>query len=330
MTLPPLALTMGEPAGVGGDITLKAWLSRGPDPFFVVDDPDRLARLAKIMGLAVPLAKIGAPEEAPGVFDSALPVMPVGVNVDFIPGRPNSGNGRAVVASIEHAARLAMDRRVAAVVTNPIHKKSLQDGGFSFSGHTDFLGNLSGTEPVMMLACPTLRVVPVTIHQPLRAAVSGLTTAAIVHCGKVTAAALTTEFGIPRPRLAVAALNPHAGEGGNMGNEEDEVIRPAVRALEAFGIAVTGPAPADTLFHERARHLSDAVICMYHDQALIPLKTIDFDHGVNITLGLPYVRTAPDHGTAFDVAATGSARESSLLCAIATASRMARTRHAER
>ena len=326
MREPPLALTMGEPSGIGGDITLKAWLRRGSNPFFIIDDAKRLARRAEVMRLAVPMVEIDAPEKAIEVFNTALPVLPHGIPMRGGPGQPDQENGRAVIASIEQAVRFASERRAAAVVTNPIHKKCLQNCGFPYAGHTDFLGALADTAPVMMLACPTLRVVPVTIHLPLSEAIAKLTSEEIIRCGEVTATALTRDFGIDGPRLAVAALNPHAGEGGNMGTEDAEIILPAVQALRAGGINVRGPAPADTLFHERARRLSDAVICMYHDQALIPLKTIDFDHGVNITLGLPYIRTSPDHGTACDIAGTGEARENSLLSAIATASAMARVR----
>ncbi len=326
MTVPPLALTMGEPSGIGADISLKAWLRRGSDPFFIIDDAEHLARRAEVMRLAVPIVEIDAPERAIEVFDTALPVLPHGIPMCSGLGQPDQDNGRAVIASIEHAVRFASERRAAAVVTNPIHKKCLQDCGFPYNGHTEFLGAMADAEPVMMLACPTLRVVPVTIHLSLRDAIAELTSEEIIRCGEVTARALERDFGIRRPRLAVAALNPHAGEGGNMGTEDTEIIFPAVQRLRASGIDVRGPAPADTLFHERARQLSDVVICMYHDQALIPLKTIDFDHGVNITLGLPYIRTSPDHGTACDIAGTGAAREDSLVSAIATASAMARVR----
>ncbi len=328
----PLVLTMGEPAGIGGDVTLGAWTRRasGVAPFFVIDAPERLSSLAAAMELSVPIAEIDEPEQATAVFETALPVLPLGVPVTATPGRPDQTNGPAVMASIEIAVRLAKENRVAAIVTNPIHKGCLHEAGFAYPGHTEYLAALSGpgVEPVMMLACPSLRVVPVTIHLPLRLAVMKLTTAAIVHCGKLAATALARDFGIPKPRLVVAALNPHAGEDGNMGNEEAEVIAPAVRELAARGIAITGPDPADTLFHDRARADCDAVICMYHDQALIPLKIIDFDHGVNITLGLPFIRTSPDHGTALSIAGSGQARETSLLSAIATASQMAQRRRA--
>ncbi len=224
------------------------------------------------------------------------------------------------------------DGRAAALVTNPIHKESLYDAGFRHKGHTEFLAALSGIDhaPVMMLACEGLRVVPVTIHVALAEAIAALDAGSIVHCARVTAAALVEDFAIRRPAIAVAALNPHAGEGGHMGREEIDIIQPAVARLAADGLDVRGPLPADTLFHDRARQGYDAVICMYHDQALIPLKTVDFANGVNITLGLPFVRTSPDHGVAFDIAGTGRADPSSLVAALGLARDMARRREAVR
>ena len=321
----PLALTMGDPAGIGGEIALMAWHRRDDEGpcFFVVDDPSRLAVLAERLEFSPTVCTIDAPEQAPSAFGSALPVLPVPAGLD---------TAASVVASIEIATGLVRDRRAAALVTNPIHKESLYDAGFRHSGHTEFLAELAGIEqaPVMMLACHGLRVVPVTIHLPLADAIAALDTEAIVHCGRVTAAALIEDFAIRRPVIAVAALNPHAGEGGHMGREEIDIIQPAVARLAAEGISVSGPLPADTLFHDRARASYDAVLCMYHDQALIPLKTIDFSNGVNITLGLPFVRTSPDHGVAFDIAGSGRADPSSLIAAIALADDMARRREAVR
>ncbi|AWK89022.1 4-hydroxythreonine-4-phosphate dehydrogenase PdxA [Azospirillum thermophilum] len=329
--LPPLVVTMGEPAGIGGDILLKAWAARaaaGLPPFFVIDDPDRLAALAARIGLDVPVRRIASAAEAAQLFDKALPVLPQPLAAPVVPGRPDPANGAAVIASIDRAVALVRGGEAAAVVTNPIQKSSLYAAGFRHPGHTEYLAHLAGLadEPVMMLASADLRVVPVTIHVSLRAATEQLTTAAIIHAGRVTAAALVRDFGIARPRLAVAALNPHAGEGGAMGREEIDVIAPAVAALRAEGLAVDGPRPADTLFHVRARAGFDAALCMYHDQALIPLKTIDFDTGVNITLGLPFVRTSPDHGTALDIAGTGKAGETSLVAAMKAAAGMAYNR----
>ena len=329
--LPPLAVTMGEPAGIGGEIVLKAWAERrdaGVPPFVVLDDPERLARLAARIGLDAPVRAVATPEEAAGVFATALPVLPLTLPAPVEPGRPDPANGAAVIAAIDRAVELVRQGRAAAVVTNPIQKSALYAAGFRHPGHTEYLADLAGLseEPVMMLAAADLRVVPVTIHVSLREAVETLTAEAIVHCGRVTAAALRRDFGVDRPRLAVAALNPHAGEGGSMGREEIEIIRPAVDALCAEGIAASGPRPADTLFHAAARGGYDAVLCMYHDQALIPLKTVDFDTGVNVTLGLPFVRTSPDHGTALDLAGTGRASASSLLAAMRMAEAMARVR----
>lgn len=328
---PPLAVTMGEPAGIGGEIVLKAWAARdaeGVPPFVLLDDPDRLTRLAARIGLDVPVRAVSAAAEAGAVFGAALPVLPQALAAPVEPGRPDPANGAAVIASIDRAVALVRSGEAAAVVTNPIQKSALYAAGFRHPGHTEYLAHLAGIadEPVMMLAARDLRVVPVTIHVSLRDAVNQLTAAAIIHAGRVTAAGLARDFGIARPRIAVAALNPHAGEDGSMGREEIDIIAPAVAALRAEGIDAVGPRPSDTLFHAAARGGFDAALCMYHDQALIPLKTIDFDTGVNITLGLPFVRTSPDHGTALDIAGTGKAGASSLIAAMKTADRMARTR----
>ena len=325
----PLAVTMGEPAGVGGELSLKAWLARrsGSRSFFVLDDPDRLAALARRLGVDVPLREIERPEEAVSLFSSALPVLPVHLAVAPVPGRPDVANAPATIEAIERAVRLAQEGTVAGIVTNPIQKKTLQDAGFRHPGHTEFLAELAGgVEVAMMLACPQLRVVPVTIHLSLADAVKVLDGEAIVRAGRIAALGLRDLFGIARPRLAVAALNPHAGEQGAMGDEERRVIAPAIEALKREGIEATGPAPADTLFHAAARPAYDAALCMYHDQALIPIKTIDFAGGVNVTLGLPFVRTSPDHGTALDIAGTGRADPTSLLAAIDMADDMARRR----
>lgn len=327
----PLALTMGEPAGVGGEITLKAWAARheaAVPPFVVLDDPDRLGALAAKLGLAVPVREVASPGEAVALFDQALPVLPVRLGHPVAPGTPDPANGAAVIASIDRAVALVQTGQATAVVTNPIQKSSLYAAGFRHPGHTEYLAHLAGMteEPIMMLAAADLRVVPVTIHVSVRDAVDLLTTDAIVHAGRITAAALARDFGIERPRLAVAGLNPHAGEGGAMGHEEIDVIAPAIAALRADGIDVSGPRPPDTMFHAAARRGYDAALCMYHDQALIPVKTVDFDGGVNITLGLPFVRTSPDHGTALDIAGTGAANATSLIAALKTAEEMARNR----
>jgi 4-hydroxythreonine-4-phosphate dehydrogenase len=325
----PLALTMGEPAGVGGELSLKAWLARrsGTRPFFVLDDPVRLSALAMQLGYRVPLHEISAPAEAVGVFENALPVIPVRLRGPVRAGHPDPGNAPATIEAIERAVAFAMSGAAAGVVTNPIQKKTLQDAGFKHPGHTEFLAELAGgVDVAMMLACPELRVVPVTIHLSLAEAVRALDTDGIVRVGRIAAAGLKSLFGIDHPRIAIAGLNPHAGEQGAMGDEETRIIAPAVERLRAEGIDVRGPAPADTLFHPAARATYDAALCMYHDQALIPIKTIDFSGGVNVTVGLPFVRTSPDHGTALDIAGTGRADPASLLAALAMADDMARRR----
>ena len=328
----PIAVTMGEPAGIGGEIALLAWARRtdSTPPFFVIDDPDRLTALAARIGLAAPVAAVARAKDAIAAFHRALPVLPIGPAVAAEPGRPDPALARVTVAAIERAVALVTAGEAAAMVTNPIHKTTLYEAGFTHPGHTEYLAERAGltTPPVMMLACEALKVVPVTIHLALKDAVAALTTGAIVHCGRVAGTALTRDFGIARPRIAVAGLNPHAGEDGHLGREEIETIAPAVSRLRSEGIAASGPFPADTLFHAGARARYDVVLCMYHDQALIPLKTIDFDGGVNATLGLPFVRTSPDHGTAFDIAGSGQANPASFVAALHMASRMAANRRA--
>ena len=322
----PLALTAGEPAGIGGEITLKAWLAwrqAPPAPFFTIDDPKRLARLAAALGLAVPVEAIAAPDEAPALFARALPVLPLDFPAPVTPGRLDPANAPAVIAAIEAAVRFVREGRAAALVTNPIQKETLYAAGFSHPGHTEFLGELAGgMRPVMMLVAPGLRVVPVTVHLALKAALAALDGGAIEEVGRIAAASLEADFGIARPRLAVAGLNPHAGEGGAMGREDIDIIAPAIARLRAAGIDAFGPLAPDTMFHAEARRRYDAALCMYHDQALIPLKTIDFDGGVNVTLGLPFIRTSPDHGTALDIAGRGIARAESLVAALDLAARM--------
>ena len=327
----PLAVTMGEPAGVGGEITLAAWAAlRASGPiFFIIDDIERLRRLAERIGAAVPMAAISTPAEALARFADALPVLPVGGNIDAQPGRLDAAHAGAVVRSIEMAVACARQGAAGGIVTNPIQKSTLYDAGFKYPGHTEFLAALAGGggAPVMMLACPDLRVVPVTVHQSLRSAVADLTTAAIIEQATTTAAALQRDFGIAKPRLAIAGLNPHAGEGGAMGDEEARIIQPAIDALRAQGLSVTGPLPPDTMFTPRARPTYDVAICMYHDQALIPLKALDIDGGVNVTLGLQIVRTSPDHGTALDIAGSGTAHPGSLIAALRMAHEMSARRN---
>jgi 4-hydroxythreonine-4-phosphate dehydrogenase len=320
-----LALTMGDPAGIGGEITLAAWRAlRGSGPaFLTLDDPARLAALDP----AVPIRAIADPAEAITVFPDALPVLPVPLAAAAMPGRADPANAPATLAAIERAVLLAQSGAAAAVVTNPIGKAVLYASGFRHPGHTEFLAALTGAAlPVMMLVGGGLRVVPVTIHVSLRRALDMLSTPAIIATARVTSAALATDFGIARPRLAVAGLNPHAGEDGAMGSEEAAIIRPAIAALRDAGIDATGPWPPDTLFTAAARARYDAAICQYHDQALIPLKTLDMAGGVNVTLGLPIVRTSPDHGTAYDIAGRFVADPSSLIAALRLAAEIAERR----
>lgn len=325
MSLAPLALTMGDPAGVGPELTLAAWERlRGGHPFVVIADPDALAGLARALGREVPLRTVETMAEAAAVFPRALPVLAERLAAPVVPGRPDPAHARTIIASVERAVALARSGAASAVVTNPLAKTTLLEAGIGHTGHTMWLKELAGGgTPVMMLAGPMLRVVPVTVHIPLAEVPRALTTEAIVTAGRVTAAALAEDFGLAAPRLAVAALNPHAGESGTVGREEIEVIAPAVAALRALGIDATGPHPGDSLFHADARARYDAALCMYHDQALIPIKALDFANAVNVTLGLPIVRTSPDHGTAYGIAGRGEADPTSLVAALAMAALIA-------
>ncbi|WP_422679932.1 4-hydroxythreonine-4-phosphate dehydrogenase PdxA [Chelatococcus albus] len=327
----PIALTQGDPAGIGPELTLKAWLARHErhiPPFVALTDPMLLRRTAEHLGLAVPIAEV-APGAAIDAFVDVLPVVPLGLPVMAEAGRPDPGTAAATLASIDQAVALVRSGAASAVVTNPIAKRVLYAAGFRHPGHTEYLAALAATPgqaaplPVMMLWSEALAVVPVTIHVPLRAVPDLLTTDLIVETGRIVARDLARRFGVAHPRLALAGLNPHAGEGGVLGREDDAVIAPAVERLCREGIDARGPSPADTLFHARARATYDAVLAMYHDQALVPIKTIAFDEAVNVTLGLPFVRTSPDHGTAFDIAGRGVARPDSLCAALVLAARLA-------
>ncbi|CAH2600479.1 4-hydroxythreonine-4-phosphate dehydrogenase [Rhodovastum atsumiense] len=326
----PLALTMGDPAGIGGELTLKAWLARRhAAPFVALDDPGRLQALARKLSLDVPIREVPTIDVAAGVFRDALPVFPVPLGTPPVPGTPDPANAAAVIASIEQATRLTLAGEAAAVVTNPIHKSTLYGVGFPHPGHTEFLAALTGTAlPVMMLASPVLRVVPVTVHASLRRMLEMITVERIVAVCRVTDAALRAQWGIPAPRLALAGLNPHAGEDGTMGEEEILTIAPAIAQLRAEGIDAFGPFAADSMFTPTARAGYDVAMGMYHDQALIPLKTLDMAQGVNVTLGLPVVRTSPDHGTAFAIAGQGRADPSSLIAAIDLAADLASRKEA--
>lgn len=325
---------MGEPAGIGGEIAIKAWLERKKyklPPFFVIGDPHWLAAIDP----QAAIREITAPSECAARFKLALPVLPLRLAKAALPGKPDAGNAEAVLAAIRVGVKLAKHGAISALVTNPIEKAVLYGAGFSHPGHTEFLAELTGATkpPVMLLACPAsgkdpgLRVAPVTVHLPLAEVAAQIDRTRIIETARTVAAALAGDFGIAAPRLAIAALNPHAGEQGALGREEIEIIAPAVADLMGMGINAQGPFPADTLFHAGARRRFDCVICMYHDQALIPLKTIDFARGVNVTLGLDIVRTSPDHGVALDIAGQGVADPASLIAALHMARDIARSRY---
>lgn len=326
----PLALTIGDPAGIGPDITLLAWRARVRDripPFALLGDPSVLAARAEALGIDVPIESVDGIELAPACFARALPVVPVPIAGPVVPGYPDQAAVPAVKQSIESAVGLVREGVARAVVTNPISKAVLYGAGFPYPGHTEYLAALAAAKgvplhPVMMLASPTLKVVPATIHIPLKDVPRVLTRDLILATIEITASGLRRYFGLKRPRLAVSGLNPHAGEDGSLGREEIDIIMPAIEAARAKGLDVSGPHPADTLFHAAARSSYDAAICMYHDQALVPFKTLAFEEGVNVTLGLPFVRTSPDHGTAFRLAGTGNANPRSLIEALRLASAM--------
>ena len=327
----PLALTLGEPAGIGPDLALAIWGRRAElqlPPFYIVADPQFLRRRAKRLGLDVPMVTV-APHAATDAFRSALPVIATDVPaITAEPGRPDRSSAPAAIAAIRRAVGDVLAGAAAAVVTNPVAKNVLYDSGFAEPGHTEFLATLvheatgKRVRPVMMLWSPELAVVPVTIHLPLKDIFRYLSTELIVETGRIVARDLTARFRIPRPKLVTAGLNPHAGENGTLGEEDRTIVAPAVERLVADGIDALGPLPADSLFHKQAREGYDVALCMYHDQALIPIKTLAFDHAVNVTLGLPFVRTSPDHGTAFDIAGTGNADPASLIAALRLASRL--------
>lgn len=332
----PLALTMGEPGGIGGEVAVKAWralASSGP-VFFAIDDPARLE------ALGAPVAIVNAPGDAEAVFKSRLPVLPLGAPVNAKPGVADSANATHVIQSIRRSVELALSGETSGVVTNPIQKASLIAAGFEFPGHTEFLESLTASAPmpkpplphrrrgaVMMIASPQLRTVPMTIHVSVREAAASLTTDMIISKAMIVIEALKYDFGIHIPRLAVSGLNPHAGENGTIGTEDRDVIAPAIAWLKKeYGALVSGPHPADSMFHETARAGYDAALCMLHDQALIPVKTFAFHDAINVTLGLPIVRTSPDHGTALDIAGKGFARADSLIAAIKLAAEIAARR----
>ncbi|WP_170413954.1 4-hydroxythreonine-4-phosphate dehydrogenase PdxA [Ruegeria atlantica] len=317
----PIALSCGDPAGVGPEIAAKAWSElRESCPFFYIGDSAHLPS-------DVPTQRIKDPAQVNGICANSLPVLQLEFPSSNMPGQPDPANAPSVIDAIETGVSLVQSGAASALCTAPIHKKALIDGaGFAYPGHTEFLAALAGRKRVvMMLASDQLRVVPATIHIPLSRVPSELTPDLLRETIAITADGLRKQFGIPHPRIAVAGLNPHAGEGGKMGHEELDWIAPLIAGLDGTDYSVTGPYPADTLFHAAARARYDAAIAMYHDQALIPIKTLDFDRGVNVTLGLPFIRTSPDHGTALDIAGKGIANPTSLIEALKLAQRMAQS-----
>lgn len=327
----PLAISCGDPNGIGADVILMAWDKREAldlPPFYVLGHVAQLQKRAAMLGLTISIKAV-EPEEARSVFRSALPVSELTHGFMDEPGAPLVANAAGVIEAIERAVKDVMENRAAAVVTAPISKKPLYDAGFPHPGHTEFLAKLAerhtghSSKPVMMLSGPKLRSIPVTIHIALQDVATTLTTKDIVETSLIAHQDLKSRFGIASPRLAIAGLNPHAGEDGAMGREDIDVIVPAIAALKKLGIDVRGPLPADTMFHDAARDTYDVAICMYHDQALIPAKALGFDDAVNVTLGLPFVRTSPDHGTAYGIAGSGKAKPDSFIAAIKLAAQMA-------
>ena len=332
----PLALTMGDPSGIGPDITIEAWSARQEHdlpPFVLFADPKIIRARAALMGMTVPVHEVSDPSEAVAIFPDALPVAPIETGADATPGQPNPENASAVIGAIDAAVTAVHKRLAGAVVTNPIAKSVLYDAGFTHPGHTEYLATLAARlwggpapRPVMLLASDELRVAPATIHIPLSKVPEALSNELVEETARIMLAALTMDYGIENPRLALTGLNPHAGEAGALGTEDAVTIAPVVEQLTSEGHLVTGPHPADTIFHEQARTTYDAVLAMYHDQALIPIKTLAFDRGVNVTLGLPFVRTSPDHGTAFAIAGSGKAAPTSLIEALKEASKLVANR----
>jgi 4-hydroxythreonine-4-phosphate dehydrogenase len=317
----PIALTSGDPAGIGPEITQKAWAAlRNELAFFVVGDRRHFPASIEISDV----------KDAAKAMAKGVPLLHQDFGADAVAGQPDHANAKGVISAIETAVALTLAGHAAAVCTNPISKQVLIEGaGFTHPGHTEFLAELGGvTRSVMLLTAPELSVVPVTIHIPLQDVKTALTATLLIDTIRITEKALRRDFGILSPRIAVAGLNPHAGEGGLMGREEIDIIVPTLDKLRVEGMEISGPLPGDTMFHPAARARYDVAICMYHDQALIPIKTLNFSAGVNVTLGLPFIRTSPDHGTAFDIAGTCVADANSLIAALRRARDMAAMRKA--
>ena len=327
MSVSPIAVSIGDPAGIGPEVLAKAWVRRAQDrlsPFFAIGDPRSISTVWK-----GPLRKVDGPAEAAACFDEALPIMEVEDAGEIVPGQPNMPGARCAIASLEIAVGVAREGAACAIVTGPVSKAELYAIGFTHSGQTEFVAERCGVSPgnvAMMLAGPTLRTVCITTHVPLARVSELLSVELVVSRARVTARGLQRDFGIADPRIAIAGFNPHAGEGGALGREETDILLPAIEQLRDEGIDIVGPLAADTMFHPRARARYDAALCTYHDQALIPLKTLHFDEGVNMTLGLPIVRVAPDHGTAFEIAGKGLAEPGATIAAIRMASEAAERR----
>ncbi|MDH7638447.1 4-hydroxythreonine-4-phosphate dehydrogenase PdxA [Sphingomonas oryzagri] len=327
MSVAPIAVSIGDPAGIGPEVLAKAWVRRAQDrlsPFFAIGDLRSISTVWK-----GPLRKIDGPEDAAACFGEALPIMEVEDAGEIVPGQPNMPGARCAIASLEIAVGLAREGAASAIVTGPVSKAELYAIGFTHSGQTEFVAERCGVSPgnvAMMLAGPTLRTVCITTHVPLARVPSLLSVDLVVSRARVTARGLQRDFGIDNPRIAIAGFNPHAGESGALGREEIDILLPAIEQLRDEGIDIVGPMAADTMFHPRARARYDAALCTYHDQALIPLKTLHFDEGVNMTLGLPIVRAAPDHGTAFEIAGKGLAEPGATIAAIRMAGEAAERR----
>ena len=324
----PIAVTPGEPAGIGTEITIKAWRNRSCPPFFLIDDVERVYSRAKETELEVPIEVIKTPSQTLDCFHNALPILPHKFPVHCEAGRPVDDNAQSITKAIKTAVDYAKEGVVSAIVTNPIQKEILKQAKFEYPGHTEFLAALCGekTKPVMLLASNQLLVVPVTIHEPLSNVSNILTEQLLVQTILIAERALKTDFSINKPRVCVSGLNPHAGENGTIGSEEEKVIKPAIESLKTRGLRIFGPVAADSMFSENARLEYDIAICMYHDQALIPIKTLDFWNSVNVTIGLPIVRTSPDHGTALKLAGTGEADPNSMIAAIKLAGKIYKNR----
>jgi len=326
----PLAIALGDPAGIGPEIILASYqhLKGGSRPFFVVGGEDVLRNAAQVCAIDCPIAAIGEPAEAGARFGEALPVL-AGSDAAYSPGKPDEAGAALALHSLAEGVRCVLEGTACALVTAPVSKGQLGKVGFEFPGQTEFLAAVCGLAPddaVMMLAGPTLRTVPLTVHVALADVPAMISPELIIHKAQIVTAALSRDFGIDAPRIAISGLNPHSGENGQFGSEEARVIEPAIEALREQGLGVVGPIPGDALFTPLVRPTYDVALCMYHDQALIPIKALEFDQGVNVTLGLPIIRTSPDHGTAFDIAGTGKADAGAMIAAINLANTCAAAR----